>query len=92
MSIRGLQRFAVGSLLASIALIVFDRIRHPRGFFFLIPMPLRASAAWRPVWFMLRARPAFTIGVLLLSIGLCAGLIAVCAEIGTVLMPGETDR
>jgi hypothetical protein len=91
-SIRGLERFAVGSLLVSIALIVIDRVRHPHGFFFLIPVRLRVTAAWRPVWFMLRARPAFTIGVLLLSIGLCAGLIAVCADVGTVLMPGETDR
>ena len=92
MTIRCLERFAVGSLLESIALIAVDRIRHPRGFFFLIPMPRHAIAAWRPVWFMLRARPAFTTGVLLLLIGLCAGLIAVCAEVGTVLVPRETDR
>lgn len=92
MSIRGLQRFAVGSLLASIALIVIDRIRHPRGFFFVVPMPRHSAHAWRPVWFLLRARPAFTIGVLLLLIGLCAGLIAVCAEVGAVFLPRETDR
>ncbi len=92
MSIRGLQRFAVGSLLVSIALIALDRIRHPRGFFFMIPMPRHSTAVWRPVWFLLRARPAFTIGILLLSIGLCAGLIAVCAEVGTILVPREADR
>ncbi|HEY7896678.1 MAG TPA: hypothetical protein VIC24_17365 [Gemmatimonadaceae bacterium] len=92
MSIRGIERFAVGSLLVSIALIAVDRIRHPRGFFFWIPMPRHSTAAWRPVWFMLRARPAFTVGVLLLSIGLCAGLIAVCVELGTGLMPRGTDR
>ncbi|HKV50723.1 MAG TPA: hypothetical protein VJO52_05915 [Gemmatimonadaceae bacterium] len=92
MTIRGLERFAVGSLLVSIALIAVDRIRHPRGFFFLIPMPRHALAAWRPVWFSLRTRPAFTLGVLLLLIGLCVGLIAVCAEVGTVLVPRETDR
>lgn len=92
MNIRGVQRFAVGSLLASIACIAADRIRHARGFFFLIPVPRRYSAAWRPVWFMLRARPAFTVGVLLLLIGLCAGLIAVCAEVSAALLPRGTDR
>lgn len=92
MSIRGLQRFAVGSLLASIALIAIDRIRHPRGFFFVIPMPRHGAHAWRPVWFALQARPVFTIGVLLLLMGLGAGLIAVCAEVGTMLSPRETNR
>ena len=92
MSIRGQQRFAVGSLLASIALIAIDRLRHPRRFFFLIPMPRHNAHVWRQVWFLLQARPAFTVGVLLLLIGLCAGLIAVCAEVGAVLLPRETDR
>ncbi|MGH7649378.1 MAG: hypothetical protein ACREND_14775 [Gemmatimonadaceae bacterium] len=82
----------MGSLLASIALIAIDRIRHPRGFFFVIPMPRHGAHAWRPVWFALQARPAFTIGVLLLLIGLGAGLIAVCAEVGTMLSTRETNR
>lgn len=92
MSIRRLEQFAVGSLLVSIALIVADRIRHPRGFFFLIPMPRHSTQAWRPVWILFRARPAFTTGVLLLMIGLCAALIAVCAEVGMVLVARDANR
>ena len=91
MIIHRLERFAVGSLLLSFALIAGDRIRHPRGFFFFVPVPHRAMGVWRPLWFVLRTRPALALGVVLLMAGLCVALVAACAEIGSVLAPHERD-
>ena len=92
MTIRRLERFAVGSLLMSFALIAADRIRHPRGFFFFVPAPRHTAGVWRPLWFVFRARPALALGVVLLVAGLCVALVAACAEIGSVLTPHERDH
>jgi hypothetical protein len=89
---RRLERFAVGSLLVSFALIAADRIRHPRGLFFLVPLPRHRTGVWHPLWFVFRTRPALALGVVLLAAGLCVALVAACAEIGSVLTPRESDR
>lgn len=91
MTIRRLERFAVGSLLLSFALIAADRIRHPRGIFFFVPVPRRAAGVWHPLWFVFRTRPGLALGVVLLVAGLCVALVAACAEIGSVLTPQERD-
>ncbi|HSC32400.1 MAG TPA: hypothetical protein VLD17_11755 [Gemmatimonadaceae bacterium] len=90
--IQRLERFAVGSLLLSLALIAADRIRHPRGLFFLVPLPRHRTGALQPLWFVFRSRPALSIGVVLLVAGLCTALVAACAEIGSALTPQESDR
>lgn len=90
MSIRRLERFAVGSLLSSFALIAADRLRHPRGFFFLVPR--HRAGVWHPLWFVFRTRPALSLGVVLLIAGLCVALIAACAEVGSVVTSRERDR
>jgi hypothetical protein len=90
--IHRLERFAVGSLLLSFALIAGDRIRHPRGFFFFVPVPHRAMGVWRPLWFVFRTRPALALGVVLLMAGLCVALVAACGEIGSVLAARGRDR
>ena len=90
--IQRLERFAVGSLLLSLALIAADRIRHPRGFLFLMPVARHRMGAWRPLWFLFRTRPALVVGVVLLFAGLGTALVAACAEIGSVLTPRENDR
>ncbi|HEX6808059.1 MAG TPA: hypothetical protein VF118_08740 [Gemmatimonadaceae bacterium] len=92
MTIRRMERFAVGSLLASFALIAADRIRHPRGLFFFVPMPRHGSGVWHSLWFVFRTRPALALGVVLLMAGLCVALVAACAEVGAVLAPRERDH
>lgn len=91
MIVRRLERFAVGSLLLSLALIAADRIRHPRGFFFLVPLPRQTAGVWRPLWFIFRTRPALALGIVLLMAGLCVALVAACAQIGGVLAPRESE-
>ena len=92
MSIRGFERFAVGSLLLSLGLIAADRIRHPRGLFFWVPLPRHRAGVLRALWFIFRTRPALGVGVILLLLGLGAALIAACAQVSTVRTPRETDR
>ena len=92
MTIRRLERFAVGSLLVSFALIAADRFRHPRGLFFFVPMPRHGTGVWRPLWFVFRTRPALAVGVVLLMAGLCVALVAACSEIGSVLAPRQRDH
>lgn len=90
--IRRLERFAVGSLLLSFGLIAADRIRHPRGFFFFVPVPRHTAGLWKATWFVFRTRPGLASGVVLLIAGLCVALVAACAGIGSVLRPRESDH
>jgi hypothetical protein len=90
-TIRGVERFAFVALLSSLVLITADRVLHPRGFFFLLPSPRHFGGLWRPIWIVFRARPALTAGVTLLLLGLCAALIAACADVGRVLTRGQTS-
>lgn len=87
-----MERFAVGSLLSSFALIAADRIRHPRGLFFFVPMPRHRTGVWHPLWFVFRTRPALALGAVLLMAGLCVALVAACAEMGSVLTPRERNH
>lgn len=90
--IRRLERFAVGSLLLSFALIAADRIRHPRGFFFFVPVPRHRTGLWHSLWFVFRTRPGLALGVIALMAGLCVALVAACAEVGSLVAPRENDH
>lgn len=92
MIIHRLERFAVGSLLVSFALMGADRIRHPRGLFFFVPVPRHRTGMWHSLWFVFRTRPALALGVVLLMAGLCVALVAACAEVGSALAQRESDR
>lgn len=79
MSMRSLERFAVAALLAAILLIAVDRFMHPHAFLFL-PLRHRPPHRWRALEVMLRVRPAFVTGLVLLVAGLLSALVTGCAE------------
>ena len=93
MTVRGLERFALGALLSSLVLIATDWVLHPRWFFLVVPYHRRhLHGWWRPAWLVFHTRPALTLGALLLVLGLCVALVVVCVDVGRTVMGSASPK